>query len=186
MTSPEEITRLLVSWGNGDQAALDQLMPLVYDELRRLATHYLRGERPDHTLQATALVHEAYLRLVDERKVSWQNRAHFFGIAARRMRHILVEHARMRKAAKRGGAPFKLSLSHADQVAAQDEVDLVELDDAMKKLEAVDPQKVQVVELRYFGGLTIEETGEVLKISQATVKRDWNLARAWLRDALGH
>lgn len=180
MTSPSTITQLLIRWRNGDQAALHELVPQVYSELRRLAEYYLRQERPSHTLQATALVHEAYLRLADENEIDWQNRAHFFGIAAARMRHILVDHARSRAAAKRGGGAYRLSLSEVDQLAKQRDVNLLALDEALERLNALDTQKARIVELRYFGGLTIEETAEVLKISPATVKRDWSMARAWL------
>ena len=189
MIPPASITELLIKWRRGDQAALDELLPQVYGELRRLAGHYLRRERPDHTLQPTALVHEAYLRLVDETGIDWQNRAHFFGIAAVRMRHILVEHARGRQAAKRGGpggGEYRLSLSKADRLAEKRDVNLLALDDALQRLERLDTQKVRVVELRYFGGLTIEETAEVLQVSPATVKRDWSMARAWLRSELSH
>jgi RNA polymerase sigma factor (TIGR02999 family) len=184
MTSPATITQLLVRWHDGDQAALEELLPLVYREMRRLAGYYLRHERPDHTLQPTALVHEAYLRLVGEKEIDWQNRAHFFGIAAVRMRQILVEHARSRRAAKRGGGEYRLSLSEANRVAEKRDVDLLALDDALRRLEELDPQKSRIVELRYFGGLTIEETAEALRISPATVKRDWRLARAWLRSEI--
>jgi RNA polymerase sigma factor (TIGR02999 family) len=184
MTSPAGITQLLIKWRNGDQAALNELVPQIYDELRRLAKHYLRQERPGHTLRTTALVHEAYLRLVDEKDVDWQNRAHFFGIAAVRMRHILVEYARSRQAAKRGGGEFRVSLSEADRLAEEPDVSLLALDEALERLEALDPHKSRIVELRYFGGLTIEETAEVLKISPATVKRDWSMARAWLRSEI--
>jgi RNA polymerase sigma factor (TIGR02999 family) len=162
------------------------LAPQVYNELRRLARYYLRQERPEHTLQASDLVHEAYLRLVDEKEIDWQNRAHFFGIAAVRMRHILVEHARSRQAAKRGGGEYLLSLSKADRQAEERDVNLLALDDALQRLEAMDPQKSRIVELRYFGGLTIEETAEALQISPATVKRDWSMARAWLRSEIGN
>jgi RNA polymerase sigma factor (TIGR02999 family) len=186
MASPATITQLLIRWRNGDQTALDELLPKVYDELRRLAKHYLRQERPDLTLQASDLVHEAYLRLVDEPEIDWQNRAHFFGIAAVRMRHILVEHARSRQAAKRGGGEYLLSLSKADRQAEDRDVNLLALDDALQRLEAMDPQKSRIVELRYFGGLTIEETAEALQISPATVKRDWSMARAWLRSEISN
>ncbi|MCI0488009.1 MAG: sigma-70 family RNA polymerase sigma factor [Blastocatellia bacterium] len=186
MTSTATITQLLIKWRNGDKAALDELMPQVYDELRRLANHYLRQERPDHTLQATALVHEAYLRLVGENEIDWQNRAHFFGIAAVRMRQILVEHARSRQAAKRGGGDYRLSLGEADLLAEKRDVNLLALDDALERLEALDPQKSRIIELRYFGGLTIEETSEALRISPSTVKRDWSMARAWLRSEIGN
>src|SRR5262245_14834687 len=167
MTSPSTITQLLVRWRAGDQAALDELLPLVYREMRRLAGYYLRQERPDHTLQPTALVHEAYLRLVGEKEIDWQSRAHFFGIAAVRMRRILVEHARSRQAAKRGGGEYRLSLSEVDRQAEKRDVNLLALDDALRRLEALDPQKSRIVELRYFAGLTIEETAEALGISPA-------------------
>ena len=186
MTRPATITQLLVRWREGDQAALADLLPQVYSELRRLANYYLRQERHGHTLQASDLVHEAYLRLVDDQAIDWQNRAHFFGIAAVRMRHILVEHARSRLAAKRGGGVYRLSLSEADLPAEERDVDLLGLDEALQRLEALDAQKSRIVELRYFGGLTIEETAEVLKISPATVKRDWSMARAWLRSEIGN
>jgi RNA polymerase sigma factor (TIGR02999 family) len=186
MASSASITQLLIKWRQGDRAALDELLPRVYSELRRLAQYYLRQERPDHTLQATALVHEAYLRLVEEKEIDWQDRAHFFGIAGVRMRQILVEHARSRQAAKRGGGELRLSLSEADRLADKRDVKLLALDDALQRLEALDVQKARVVELRYFGGLTIEETSEVLQISPATVKRDWSMARAWLRSEISH
>lgn len=179
-----EVTQLLVAWGNGDAAALDRLMPLVYAELRRLARHYMSRERLGHTLQTTALVNEAYLRLVVQENIHWENRAHFFGIAARLMRQILIEHARGRGAAKRGGAQLRLSLSRVDRLASRPDVDLLALDEALRRLEALDPQKSRIVELRYFGGLGIEETAEVLGISPATVKREWSMARAWLRSEL--
>jgi RNA polymerase sigma factor (TIGR02999 family) len=184
MTSPATITQLLIRWRNGDKTALDELAPQVYSELRRLAKYYLRQERPGNTLQASDLVHEAYLRLVDEKEIDWQNRAHFFGIAAVRMRHILVEHARSRQAAKRGGGEYRLSLSQADRLVEERDLNLLALDDALQRLEAMDPQKSRIVELRYFGGLTIEETAEAMKISPATVKRDWSMARAWLRSEI--
>src|SRR5262245_33894680 len=186
MTSPLTITQLLMKWRDGDQTALDELAPRVYKELRRLAKYYLRQERPGHTLQPSDLVHEAYLRLVDEKDVDWQNRAHFFGIATVRIRRILVEHARRRQAAKRGGGEYRLSLSKADRVAEKRDVNLVALDDALRRLQELDSQKSRIVELRYFGGLTIEETAEALKISLATVKRDWSMARAWLRSEISN
>ena len=189
MTDPSspthEVTRLLAAWGGGDTAALERLMPLVYAELRRLARHYMSRERPGHTLQSTALVNEAYLRLVDQQSMRWENRAHFFGIAARLMRQILVEHARGRRAAKRGGGQYRLSLSKVDRVASGPDVDLLALDEALVRLEAIDSQKSRIVELRYFGGLGIEETAEVIGVSPATVKRDWSMARAWLRCEIG-
>jgi len=178
--SAPTITELLIEWGNGDRAALDRLTPLVYDELRQMARTYLRGERPDHTLQATALVHEAYLRLVEQHSVSWQNRAHFFGIASQIMRRILVNHALARKAAKRGGGVTKLSLDEAVSSADGREVELIALDEALQELEKLDPRQSHIVELRYFGGLSIEETAEVLDLSPATVKREWDTARLWL------
>jgi RNA polymerase sigma factor (TIGR02999 family) len=174
------VTQLLVRWREGDQEALDKLMPLVYDELRRLAQHYLRRERADHTLQSTALVHEAYVRLVGQDSPPWQSRAHFFGIAARLMRQILVEHARAHQAAKRGGHSFKLTLEDAAVVPQAADVDLVALDDALKKLSALDARQSRIVELRFFAGLTIEDAAEVLEISRATVAREWTIARAWL------
>jgi RNA polymerase sigma factor (TIGR02999 family) len=179
--SSKDITELLLSWKSGNQAALDELMPLVYQELKGLAASYLRRERPDHTLQATALVNEAYVRLVDSPTVSWQNRAHFFGIAARIMRQILVNHALKRNAAKRGGFAHKLSLDEAVSFADQREVDLIALDDALKQLETIDPQKSRIIELRFFGGLSIAETAEALGVSHATVERNWKIAKLWLR-----
>lgn len=176
-----EITQLLVSWSQGDQAAAEKLMPLVYNELRRLAKSYLRRERLNHTLQPTELVHEAYLRLIDQQHVSWQNRAQFFGLAATLMRHILVDHARERRAAKRQGQDYALSLSQADRFSRQPDVNLLALDDALQDLAAIKPQHSRIVELRFFGGLTIEETAAVLGVSHATIERGWSFARAWLR-----
>ena len=180
----ESITELLVEWSNGDQAALDRLAPLVYEELRRMARTYLRGERPDHTLQATALAHEAYLRLVDQHSVSWQNRAHFFGIASQMMRRILVNHALARSTAKRGGGVQRLALDEAVGFAGGREVDLVVLDEALNELEKLDQSQSRIVELRYFGGLSLEETAQALDLSPATVKREWRTARLWLRRRL--
>jgi len=180
-SGPPTITQLLMQWSNGDQQALEQLTPLVYDELRQMARTYLRRERTDHTLQATALVHEAYLRLIDQHSVSWQNRAHFFGIASQMMRRILVNHALARATAKRGGNAEKLSLDEATGFAAQREVDLISLDEALKELELLDPRQTRIVEIRFFGGLSMTETAEVLKLSPATVKREWSTARLWLR-----
>jgi RNA polymerase sigma factor (TIGR02999 family) len=177
---PHEVTQLLIDWRNGDQGALAHLMPLVYDELRQIAARSLRRERPDYTLQATALVHEAYLRLVDQRQAQWQNRAHFFGIAAQVMRRLLVDYARRQHAAKRGGAAPKISLDEARREAAGRGADVVALDEALTALAALDPQQSRIVELRFFGGLTIEETAEVIGVSPATVKRDWSMAKAWL------
>lgn len=180
----KDVTRLLLDWSNGDKAALDELMPAVYDELRHLAAHYLNRERSNHTLQPTALVHEAYLKLVDESRVDWQNRAHFFAAAARMMRHILVDHARAHNAAKRGGGNLKVTLNEAVAAFATPDLDLLALDDALNELSELDPQQSRVVELRYFGGLSIEDTAAVLGISPATVKRDWMTAKAWLRRCL--
>jgi RNA polymerase sigma factor (TIGR02999 family) len=185
MQSGEGITQLLIDWSNGDQAALEKLMPLVYDELRRLATNYLRRERASHTLQPTALVNEAYLKLVDQRNAKWQNRAQFFGISAQLMRRILVDHARQHMAAKRGGSKQqRLSITSAERVVKQPEIDLLALNEALDELTIMDPQQAQIVELKFFGGLSIEETAEVLGISHATVERDWKMARAWLRRQL--
>jgi RNA polymerase sigma factor (TIGR02999 family) len=183
-SSSRDITQLLNAWSKGDQAAFDQLAPLVYDELRRLARRCLRRERPDHTLQPTALVHEAFLRLVGESQAPWQNRAHFFGIASRLMRQILINYAEARHAARRGGAAERLSLSAVDPVAEEQTVDLLALNEALKNLELLDPPQGRIVELRYFGGLTIEEVAEVMGVSPATVKREWSTARAWLRREL--
>jgi len=177
----DSVTKLLLDWGAGNRAALDALTPLVYDELRRLAGHYLRRERPDHTLQSTALVHEAYMRLIDQRNVRWQNRAQFFGLASELIRRILVDHARAKQAAKRGGTVVKLTLDEALDASVGRDLDLVRLDDSLKALAEVDAQQGRIVELRYFAGLTIEETAEALDISPATVKRDWVVAKAWLR-----
>jgi RNA polymerase sigma factor (TIGR02999 family) len=179
-TSSREVTRLLLDWKSGDQGALDKLMPLVYDELHHLADRYLRRERPDHTIQATALVNEAFIKLIEQKEVQWQNRAHFFGIAAQLMRRILVDHARARYAEKRGGEGYKLSLNEAIGLPEKRDLDLVALDDALNSLASRDERKSKIVELRFFGGLTIEETAEVLGISLDTVKRDWRMARAWL------
>lgn len=174
-----EVTALLKDWSGGDRRALERLMPLVYGELRKLAWAYLRRERASHTLQPTALVHEAYLRLVDQRGVDWQNRAHFFGIAARMMRRILVDHARRRQAAKRNAALDRLSTS-GEPAAAEPDPEVLALDQALERLEAMDPRQARIIELRFFGGLTVEETAEVAGISTATVKREWQTARAWL------
>jgi RNA polymerase sigma factor (TIGR02999 family) len=179
-SSPAGVTQMLIDWRNGDKAAFERLMPLVYAELRRLAASYLRRQRSDHTLQPTALVHEAYLRLVDEKNIKWQNRAHFYGMAAQMMRSILIDYARNRAAMKRGGGARKLSLSVADRLADAPDLDLVALDDALKTLAAIDPRQGRIVELRFFGGLGIEDTAEVLQVSPATVKREWRMAKAWL------
>jgi RNA polymerase sigma factor (TIGR02999 family) len=182
--SPNEITQMLLEWSNGHREAHNELMPLVYNELRRLAAHYFRQERPDHTLQPTALVHEAYLRLVDQTRVKWQNRAHFFGIAANLMRQILVNHALGHRAAKRGGTAFRITLDEAAGESRKQDLDLVALDEALTGLAVFDPQQSRIVELRFFGGLTIEEAAEVLRISPATIKREWTMAKAWLHSAL--
>jgi RNA polymerase sigma factor (TIGR02999 family) len=179
-TSPHVVTRLLVDWGNGDPHALEKLTPLVYQELKRLAARYLRRERREHTLQSTALVHEAWLRLIDQKQVHWQNRAQFFGIAAEMIRRILIDHARGRQAAKRGDGAIKLSLDDALAAPNRRDLDLVALDDALRDLGKLDPQQSRLVELRFFAGLSIEESAEVLGISPATVKREWTAAKAWL------
>lgn len=176
-----EITELLVAWNQGDAAALEQLTPLVQVELHRLAQRYMAGERAGHLLQTTALVNEAYMRLIDGQRVEWQNRAHFFGLAAQLMRRILVDFARARDREKRGGGEAMLvSLSEAANVVVERSADFVALDDALKALEKLDPRQVQVVELRFFGGLSLEETAEALKVSVSTIRRDWSLAEAWL------
>jgi RNA polymerase sigma factor (TIGR02999 family) len=182
--SPEEVTELLVAWGDGDRAALDQLMPLVYDELRRLAHRYLGRERKDHTLQTTALVNEAYLKLINEREMQWQNRAHFFAVAAQMMRMILVDYARRRNYAKRGGGAHRVSFDESLVVSDERAADLIALDDALSSLAAVDERKSKVAELRFFGGLSVEETAAVLKVSPVTVMREWRLAKAWLHREL--
>jgi RNA polymerase sigma-70 factor, ECF subfamily len=178
--APEEVSQLLRAWSDGDKTAFDKLMPLVYGELRQMAKRYMDRQPTGHTLQTTALIHEAYLRLVGQSEVQWQNRAHFFGVAARAMRHILVDYARNRQAAKRGGAVQQVTLDEAATVSAEQAAELVALDDALESLAAFDRRKSQVVELRYFGGLTVEETAEVLQVSPGTVARDWRLARTWL------
>jgi RNA polymerase sigma factor (TIGR02999 family) len=182
--SPKEITRLLVAWGDGNESALAELTPLVYEELHRLAHRYMRGERGGHTLQTTALVNEAYVRLIDWKSVRWQNRAHFFGVSAQLMRRILVDFARSRGYRKRGGGAQAIELDEAAIVADDKGADMVALDEALTALAELDPRHSRVVELRFFGGLSIEETAEVLKVSPATVRRDWSLARAWLHSEL--
>ena len=182
--SSHEVTLMLQAWGEGDQAALDKLTPLVEAELRRLAHHYLAQERPGHTLQTTALINEAWLRLIDWKQVSWQNRAHFFGVSARLMRYILVGFARARKQQKRGGGAQEVSLEEAVAVSAERSDDLVALDDAMQTLAKYDARKCQIVELRFFGGLSVEETAEVLNLSPITIIREWNKAKAWLYQEL--
>lgn len=184
--SAEHVTGMLLAWGQGDEAALEKLMPLVYGELKRLAHHYLKGERAGHVLQTTDLVNEAYLRLIDARRVQWQNRAHFFAMAASLMRRVLVDAARKRNFQKRGGGAMQVSLNEALPLGNQRGADLVALDDALQMLAEFDPRKCRVVELRFFGGLSVKETAEVLQVSQDTVMRDWSLARAWLLNELGH
>jgi RNA polymerase sigma factor (TIGR02999 family) len=185
MQSSEGITRLLVDWGKGDQAALEKLMPLVYSELRRLASNYLRRERAEHTLQPTALVNEAYLKLVDQRDAKWQNRAHFFGISAQLMRRILVDHARQHQAGKRGGSgQQRISITSVEKLATQPEVDLLALNEALCRLAGESLRLAQVVECRYFGGYDDVETARALGISERSVRRDWTLARAWLHREL--
>jgi RNA polymerase sigma factor (TIGR02999 family) len=183
-TTQHHLTQLLQRWSAGDSRALDELTPLVYAEVRKLARRYLQRERPNHTLQATALVNEAYIRLIDQRSVQWKNRAHFYGIAAQVMRRVLVDHARMRKADKRGSGETPLVLDEALDVSADRGLDLVHLDDALKALAALDPRQAKIVELRFFGELSIEETAEVVRLSPATVKREWAAARIWLRREL--
>ena len=180
MTSDADITALLVDWNNGDKSAIERLLPLVERELHRLAHSYMRREDPDHTLQTTALINETYLRLIDQRKVQWQNRAHFFGIAAQIMRRILLNYARDQNRMKRGGRTIHVSLSEAMVMPAEKDRELIALNDALTRLEAIDERKGKVVELRYFGGLTVPEVAEVLKVSPETVKRDWSFAQTWL------
>lgn len=175
-----DITRLLTQWSGGDPKALDELIPSIYEELRRLARRALNSERPDHTLQTTAVVHEAYLRLVDQNRTNWQNRSHFFAIASQLIRRILVDHARSRRREKRGGGAAPVSLDEALLISGQPEFGLVALDDALKLLAERDPRRAQVVELKFFGGLSAEEIAAVLDVSAVTVMRDWNLAKAWL------
>jgi RNA polymerase sigma-70 factor (ECF subfamily) len=185
MKAPTNITQLLALWSDGDAAALEALTPLVHQELHRLASAYMAGERPGHVLQATALVNEAYLRLIDWRDVRWQNRAHFFGVAATIMRRVLVDVARTRDRAKRGRGQIHVSLSEAAGVPSGPSIDLVALDDALKTLEALNARQSRVVELRFFGGLSLEEAAHVLDVSVGTVRRDWSLAQAWLFRELG-
>ena len=180
MPAHPDVTDLLVAWGNGDQSAFDRLVPLVYQELRVLAQRYVRHERPDHTLQATALVNEAYVRLIDARRVPWQNRAHFLAIAAQTMRRILVEFARQRNRQKRGGEMVRVMLHDVDELFEKRDTDLVRLNDALTALGAFDSRMSQVVELRFFGGLSVQETADVLAVSVETVMRDWKTAKAWL------
>lgn len=186
MTEPSiDVTQLLKQLSSGNQDVLAELIPLVYDELRRLAAYHLRQERTNHTLQATALVHEAYLHLVDQRHVDWKNRSHFFGVAAHLMRRILLMHARQHHAAKRGGTAQKISLDEAVVYTRERSADLVALDELLTRLAELDPQQARIVELRFFGGLSVEETADLLGISSATVKRDWTMAKAWLAREMG-
>lgn len=184
MTPAQNVTELLVAWGNGDESARDELMPLVYQELHRLAHRYMGRERIGHTLQTSGLVNEAYLRLIDQGQVRWQNRDHFFGIAAQMMRRILVDYARSRQYAKRGAGAQQISFDEALIVSPERVQEVVALDDALKDLAQFDQRKSQIVELRFFGGLSIEETAELLKVSPGTVMRDWTLAKAWLRNQI--
>jgi RNA polymerase sigma factor (TIGR02999 family) len=176
-----QVTALLKAWGSGDSHALEQLMPHVYAELRRMSRKYMKEEKPGHTLQATALVHDVYLKLVDIDSVEWKDRAHFFGVCAQMMRRILVDSARARRSAKRGGPAPPINLADAPQIGVSQDRELLALDDAMNALAEMDPRKVKVIELRYFGGLSVEETAEVVKISPQSVMRDWKLAKAWLQ-----
>lgn len=178
--SPGTISRLLVDWGDGDKTALDKLVPMVYRELRRLAGYYMRRQRADHTLQTSALINEAYLRLIDYKNMRWEDRAHFFAVAAQAMRRILVDHARRRGYSKRGGGALKVSFDEAVVGAKERGAELVALDDALKDLAAIDPRKCQVVELRYFGGLSVDETAEVIGLAPVTVMREWRSAKGWL------
>jgi len=183
-TAPHQVTRLLQEWSEGDETALAKLMPLVHDELHQLAHQHMRRESAGHVLQTSALINEAYLRLVDQPQIRWQSRAHFFGIAARLMRHILVDDARKRNAAKRGGSFIQVPLDEASTVIHEQAANVATLDDALQRLEAIDERQGKIVELRFFGGLSIEETAEVLKVSPGTVMRDWTFARAWLRNEM--
>jgi RNA polymerase sigma-70 factor (ECF subfamily) len=182
--APHQVTRLLKEWSDGDENAVEQLMPLVHDELHRLAHQYMHRERPGHILQTSALINEAYVRLVDQPQVRWENRAHFFGIAARLMRRILIDDARKRKSAKRGGSAIQVPLDEANSLAQEQAANVAALDEALKTLETIDTRQAQIVELRFFGGLSIEETADVLNVSPGTVMRDWTFARAWLRNKM--
>ncbi len=179
-SSPQEVTQLLAHWSQGDDDALAELTPLVYEELRRLAHHFMEGQRSDHTLQTTALVNEAYLRLADQTNPSWQNRAHFFAVAARAMRQILVNYAESHRSQKRGGGALKVELDEVALVSPEESKEIVNLHEALERLATLDSRKAQVVELKYFGGLNYDEMAEVLKISRVTVRRDWEFAKAWL------
>jgi len=183
-TAPNQVTALLKKWGEGDETALEQLMPLVQDELHRLAHQHMRREGPGHILQTSALINEAYLRLVDQPEIRWENRSHFFGIAARLMRRILVDDARKRNSAKRGGSLIQVPLDEANSLAEEQAANVAALDEALQRLETIDARQGQIVELRFFGGLSIEETAKVLQVSPGTVMRDWTFARAWLRNEM--
>ena len=185
MSNTQTVTQLLLAWSDGDATALDRLLPFVETELRRLASYHMRREGVAHTLQTTALVNELYLKLVDQRQAKWQNRAHFFAVAAQLMRRILVDHARRRDADKRGGSQIKLPLDEALAAADETDVDLLAIDEALDRLSAIDEQQARVVELRFFSGLSVEETAAALGVSPKTVKRDWAVARAWLRREIG-
>ncbi len=180
----KDVTQLLVDWSHGDEKALEKLLPLVYDELHRLAEHYMSRERSDHTLQPTALINEVYLRLVDQTRVEWRNRAHFIGVAAQLMRRVTVKHAQRHRAAKRGGGAPAVPFDEAVVPAAASEEDVIALDEALERLQELDPRQSRIVEMRFFGGLTGKEMAEVLGVSQATIDREWRLARAWLRREL--
>jgi RNA polymerase sigma factor (TIGR02999 family) len=182
--SQQRVTELLAQWSHGDDAAVGELTPLVYEELRRLAHHFMEGQRPDHTLQTTALVNEAYLRLADQTNRRWQNRAHFFAVAARAMRQILVSYARSQRSQKRGGGALMVELDEVAIVSPEESKEVIDLHEALERLAALDSRKAQVVELKYFGGLNYDEMAEVLKISRITVRRDWEFARAWLHTEL--
>jgi RNA polymerase sigma factor (TIGR02999 family) len=188
MTTPssQEVTQMLLAWRNGDQEALERLTPLVYGELRRMAHHFMRRERAEHTLQTSALINEAYLRLIDCREIEWENRVHFFGIAAHMMRQILIDHARSHDRDKRGGALLEVSFEEAAMVAEERSAELIALDDALTDLAAFDARKSRIVELRFFGGLTNEEISEVMGMSLRTVEREWRKAKAWLRRAISN
>ncbi len=177
---PERVTQLLINWNKGDRSALDEMLPLVYDELRRIAVRYMNREKSEHTLQPTALVHEAYMRLVDQKQVDWKNRAQFFGVAAEMMRRILVNHAIQKQTDKRGGDALRVTLSDANELSNESDTNLIALDEALTRLKEFDLRKSRIVELKFFGGLTTAEIAEVLQVSVATIEREWSLARAWL------
>jgi RNA polymerase sigma-70 factor (ECF subfamily) len=183
-SSPQSVTQLLIEWRDGDETALDRLIPLVYNEMRRLARYYMRRERREHTLQTSALINEAYIRLVDHKGMRWQNRAHFYAVAAQAMRRILVDHARSRNYTKRGGGVRMVELDEAATVAQEQAAEMIALDEALNDLTAIDPRQGKIVELRYFGGMSVEETAEALGVSSVTVMRDWRAAKAWLLRSL--